>query len=305
MADTRRSQPRRVGAINEGPQCAMRSLSAMSKDLASWPPMRSWWVPTRPCRARFSVHGVARQSWTLSASAWASRRQSRGAQALGSVLVSFTPVRGRSPATVGPRPCWSGHSRPVVDGTAQSSKACEGATLPWVQIPPPPPLTRHDTSTWWPRSACLGSFCRSLWPRNGRCARSGPRFLPQDHAVCGSSCLRRLMASAWRSQTGHVAPPSTTGPGHMERQPQAPLTATCSPRLLAAAEAPAHPSPAPIAERGRHVGGRRAKSRRFGRLSSAGSLRPWMCIMEVPCEPGVTSVGGVLPEGSPAGEELR
>jgi hypothetical protein len=29
-------------------------------------------------------------------------------------------------------------SRPVVDARAQSSKACEGATSPWVQIPPPP-----------------------------------------------------------------------------------------------------------------------------------------------------------------------
>src|SRR5215472_17921388 len=34
-----------------------------------------------------------------------------------------------------------GHSRLVVDGPAQSSKACEGASPPWVQIPPPP-LTR-------------------------------------------------------------------------------------------------------------------------------------------------------------------
>jgi hypothetical protein len=36
------------------------------------------------------------------------------------------------------------HSRPVADGPAQSSKACEGATPPWVQIPPPPlPVRRH------------------------------------------------------------------------------------------------------------------------------------------------------------------
>jgi hypothetical protein len=34
-------------------------------------------------------------------------------------------------------------SRPVVDGAAQSSKACEGATPPWVQIPPPPPTTHR------------------------------------------------------------------------------------------------------------------------------------------------------------------
>ena len=35
-------------------------------------------------------------------------------------------------------------SRPVVDGGAQSSKACEGAAPPWESNPPPPPLTRPD-----------------------------------------------------------------------------------------------------------------------------------------------------------------
>jgi hypothetical protein len=104
-----------------------------------------------------------------------------------------------------------GRWRPVVNGGAQSSKACEGATLPWVQIPPPPPLTRHDTGPWRQRSACPGSFCLSFWPRNGRCARSGRCFLPQGRAV-----------------GAHTA------------------------RALAAAEVPAHPSPTPIAERGRH-----------------------------------------------------
>jgi len=39
-----------------------------------------------------------------------------------------------------------GRSRPNVNGGAQCSKACEGATLPWVQIPPPPPLTCDDAS---------------------------------------------------------------------------------------------------------------------------------------------------------------
>src|SRR5262249_40744568 len=34
----------------------------------------------------------------------------------------------------------------VVNGGAQYSKACEGASLPWVQIPPPPPLTCDDAS---------------------------------------------------------------------------------------------------------------------------------------------------------------
>ena len=33
-----------------------------------------------------------------------------------------------------------------MNGGAQYSKACEGASLPWVQIPPPPPLTCDDAS---------------------------------------------------------------------------------------------------------------------------------------------------------------
>jgi hypothetical protein len=32
-----------------------------------------------------------------------------------------------------------------VNGGAQYSKACEGASLPWVQIPPPPLLTCKNT----------------------------------------------------------------------------------------------------------------------------------------------------------------
>jgi len=44
-------------------------------------------------------------------------------------------------------PVRAGHvrSRTVVNGGAQYSKACEGASLPWVQIPPPPPLTCINT----------------------------------------------------------------------------------------------------------------------------------------------------------------
>jgi hypothetical protein len=65
-------------------------------------------------------------------------------RALVSVLVSPRPgpfTAGRWP------PVRAGHvrSRPVVNGGAQSSKACEGASLPWVQIPPPPPLTCKNT----------------------------------------------------------------------------------------------------------------------------------------------------------------
>src|SRR6266536_1620688 len=50
----------------------------------------------------------------------------------------FTSVRG-PPVRAG-----HGRRRTVVNSGAQYSKACEGASLPWVQIPPPPPLTRHD-----------------------------------------------------------------------------------------------------------------------------------------------------------------
>jgi hypothetical protein len=39
-----------------------------------------------------------------------------------------------------------GRWRPVVNSGAQYPKACEGASLPWVQIPPPPPLTCDDAS---------------------------------------------------------------------------------------------------------------------------------------------------------------
>jgi hypothetical protein len=40
--------------------------------------------------------------------------------------------------------------RTVVNSGAQYSKACEGASLPWDQIPPPPPLTRHVAWPCWP-----------------------------------------------------------------------------------------------------------------------------------------------------------
>ena len=52
----------------------------------------------------------------------------------------FTGGRGQ--------PVLAGHERwrTVVNGGAQYSKACEGASLPWVQIPPPLPLTCDDAS---------------------------------------------------------------------------------------------------------------------------------------------------------------
>src|SRR5215469_327644 len=45
----------------------------------------------------------------------------------------------------------------VVNGVAQYSKACEGPSLPWVQIPPPPPLTCENTGSWQPPGGCLGT----------------------------------------------------------------------------------------------------------------------------------------------------
>src|SRR5580700_6957799 len=52
-------------------------------------------------------------------------------------------VHGRTRPVVWPG---RGRSRPMTDCKAQFLKACEGASLPWVQIPPPPPLTCDDAS---------------------------------------------------------------------------------------------------------------------------------------------------------------
>src|SRR5215469_10264495 len=67
---------------------------------------------------------------------WRGRRGSSRPR-LVSVLVSFTPVRHRSPVVA---LIVFAQARTLADGGAQYSKACEGASLPWVhQIPPPPP----------------------------------------------------------------------------------------------------------------------------------------------------------------------
>jgi hypothetical protein len=55
-----------------------------------------------------------------------------------------------------------GWLRPVVNDGAQSSKACEGATLPWVQISPPPPLTCDDVSSPRKRPAVTYAFVSGL-----------------------------------------------------------------------------------------------------------------------------------------------
>jgi len=78
----------------------------------------------------------------------------------------FTTVhrRPRPPARAG-----HGRWRTVVNAGAQYSKACEGASLPWVQIPPPPPLTCENTGSWQPpggyRGTPLAHLCGSVMSR--------------------------------------------------------------------------------------------------------------------------------------------
>src|SRR5262249_36752648 len=45
----------------------------------------------------------------------------------------------------------------VAGDGAQYSKACEGASLPCVPTPPPPPLTCKNTGSCQPRGRCLGT----------------------------------------------------------------------------------------------------------------------------------------------------
>ena len=86
---------------------------------------------SRPDRASASAavaasHGCRRRYWRLAS-------------------LSFSVIRLRPAlsATVPEVGSWArvGRREPPVDGAAQYSKACDGATHPWVQIPPPPPLT--------------------------------------------------------------------------------------------------------------------------------------------------------------------
>src|SRR5215813_10670399 len=127
----------------------MRSLSAMSKDpglIAAEEILVG--AHEGPAEARFSIQGftsaVVGRFWQVRGPVGGGPRH----QALGSVLVSlihprpgpFTSVRGPLVRADQGR-LWT-----VVNGGAQYSKACEGASLPWVQIPPPPPLTCDDAS---------------------------------------------------------------------------------------------------------------------------------------------------------------
>jgi len=134
--------------------------------------------PSRSQVQRSQIHvdkslGTVRQCLSRSAAASGSR--------LWAQFWSHSPPYGtvhRRPRA--PRPGWPGRWRPVVNGGAQSSKACEGATPPWVQIPPPPPLTWGDSRPPWPHSACVESFClnfgHGLAVLPGQC----PRFLLRD-----------------------------------------------------------------------------------------------------------------------------
>jgi hypothetical protein len=173
-----------IGAINEGPQYAMRSLSAMSKDLASWPPMRSWWVPTRALpgqvqrpRIHSAVIGHCRQV----------RGPAGGGPAAPGSGLSFGLIHCRPQTFAGDRghPVRAGHEhrRTVVNGGAQDSKACEGASLPWVQIPPPPLLT------------CKNAGLGGRWA--GASGPPGLIWWSQLRAVCGPIAGLSRSCRAW------------------------------------------------------------------------------------------------------------
>ncbi len=66
-----------------------------------------------------------------------------------------------------------GRWRPMVDAHAQSSKACEGATLPWVQIPPPPPLTCKNAGPGSPQAGAPWSG-GLIWRSHLRAAGAPP-----------------------------------------------------------------------------------------------------------------------------------
>jgi hypothetical protein len=94
-----------------------------------------------PAGARLSVHGFT------------SAVIGRGPVSGGPGTGPWAQFWSHSPPSGGVRrrprpPVRTGHGRwrPVVNGGAQYSKACEGATPPWVQIPPPPPLTCKNTA---------------------------------------------------------------------------------------------------------------------------------------------------------------
>jgi hypothetical protein len=78
--------------------------------------------------------------------------------------------------------------RTVVNSAAKYSKACEGASLPWVQIPPPPLLTCKNTS---PGSRPAGVPCSP-----------GLIWWAQFWATCGSAARLSRGCCAWSPRPG-------------------------------------------------------------------------------------------------------
>ena len=70
----------------------------------------------------------------------------RGGRRGVTLRLSFRLIHSCSQQFTGGRRPGIHAARDVADGSAESSKACEGASLPWVQIPPPSPLTCDDAS---------------------------------------------------------------------------------------------------------------------------------------------------------------
>jgi hypothetical protein len=107
-----------------------------------------------------------------------------------------------------------GRWRTPVNGGAQYSKACEGASLPWVQIPPPPPLTWDDTGVLAQASGCSRCVCLIFWPHcrpsrqssRLRAAAVLPGHAGHEASLYGSAHARE--SCAWN----HTEPPGATAP---------------------------------------------------------------------------------------------
>jgi len=115
------------------------------------------------------------------------------------------------------------HWRTLVNAQAQSSKACEGATLPWVQIPPPPPLTCKNVGSdsqqagascasrliYWSQlratygpSAGISRGC-CAWSRTSRTALNGP-----EHKHARRRSVHRAV-QGWRDRPPPTGYPTT------------------------------------------------------------------------------------------------
>ena len=254
----RPSTPSRRLARSMRGRSVPRSLSAMSKNLASWPPMRSWRVPTRPCRARFSVHGFTR-------AVIGHRRQVRGPvsgrpAAPGSGL-SFGLIHSCPQTFTGDRghPVRAGHEhrRTVVNGGAQYSKACEGATPPWVQIPPPPPLTCKNTDPGRRQAGASGSPGLIWWAQLG--TQNGPITGLSRRCRAWSRLSRTTLNTSTHAPEACVLPFRAGG----SRPDRPPPTTTTVPSGLAAARLERMPGSLPEHSRTKSV---------FRRSMSAASI---------------------------------